>query len=158
MDQREYLRRIYDEGMDAMHRGEAGYETAIRVFTEVIEINPDFMDTLEMRAFCYRQTGRRDLALRDYDEMYRLQQHNTRALRLKGETQLETGDFEAAVACFTEVIENDSFDIYAREGRGKAYRALGRFDEAVSDEALVEDYNRKEQAKWDDPDHYYHYK
>lgn len=48
--------------------------------------------------------------------------------------------------------------IPALELRIKIYKSMEKDSEAKIDQTTIADYEAKEKAKWDDPDHYYHYK
>lgn len=48
--------------------------------------------------------------------------------------------------------------IPALELRIKIYKSIGKDSEAKIDQTTIDELNAKEKAKWDDPDHYYHYK
>ena len=72
------------------------------------------------------------------------------------EVLYEKGAFEEALKYFDQgnprVFSEFRFDF-----RAKINRALGRTVEADKDQKIYDDYQAAEKAKWDDPNHYYHY-
>ena len=56
-----------------------------------------------------------------------------RALFLRGNAYLDTGDFEAAITDYTRVTESDTSDAVALNNRGIAHRGLADPDSAIAD-------------------------
>jgi hypothetical protein len=48
--------------------------------------------------------------------------------------------------------------IPALELRSKIYQLTNHFQLSEEDKKTINQFKAAEQAKWDDPDHYYHYK
>ncbi|TGL45938.1 tetratricopeptide repeat protein [Leptospira perdikensis] len=44
------------------------------------------------------------------------------------------------------------------ELRIKIHKSMGNFPEAKKDQTTIDDIQAREKKKWDDPNHYYHYK
>lgn len=68
----------------------------------------------------------------------------------RGLSQAKTGNYEAAAADFSEVIELQPWDVEAYNNRGFAFQNLGRLDEAM------DDYDRSIELKPDDWHVYYY--
>ena len=74
----------------------------------------------------YRDLGRMDRALKDFDAAIELEERYGLACYARGITRLNLGDFDA-------VLGLDPDNASALHGRGVALGGLGRYDEAVSD-------------------------
>jgi len=78
-------------------------------------------------------------------------------LRLS-DTYQELGKFKEALITLDEVLQKEfAADIFYAQ-RATLNRKLGNFSEAEKDHKIYDAYQEREKAKWDDPNHYYHYK
>ncbi len=155
-----YLNSILQDAEALWHAGNtiADYRKIISLYTEVIEIELDYKDTLERRAVAYREAKMYRDSILDFLQCFKLYPASSRYLRLAGEVQFMAEEYANALETLTRAIRMDTNDIFSREIRAKVFRILGKDLEAEADEFIVAEYNEAEQAKWDDPDHYYHYK
>jgi tetratricopeptide (TPR) repeat protein len=78
-------------------------------------------------------------------------------LRLS-DTYQELGKFKKALTTLDEVIQKEFATDYFYAQRAILNRKLGNISEAEKDQKIYDDYDAREKAKWDDPNHYYHYK
>ena len=159
-DKYSYLNSILNEAEQLWKPGnkKKDYQKIINLYTEIIEIDSDFKDALERRGVAYRQAKLYDQSIADFMQCFSQRPGSPRFLRLAGEVQYLKHDYESALLTLTRVLQIDSNDIYCTETRAKVYRKLGMKEEAKADEKVVKEYYEAEQKKWDDPNHYYHYK
>jgi tetratricopeptide (TPR) repeat protein len=78
-------------------------------------------------------------------------------LRLS-DTYQELGKFKKSLTSLDEVIQKEFATDYFYAQRAILNRKLGNISEAEKDQKIYDDYEAREKAKWDDPNHYYHYK
>lgn len=101
-----------------------------------------------------KELGKAEICLK---KMLEISPENSHAGFMMAEVYYENGEFEKALEIFDKgnlrVFSEFRFDF-----RAKINRALGRMKEAEQDQKIYDDYQAAEQAKWDDPNHYYHYK
>ena len=58
---------------------------------------------------------------------------------IQGDHLFRTGDYQAAIAAYTKVLESKPFNIKAIYNRGRSYEELSQFDQALQDfERVVE--------------------
>ena len=140
------------EGLRLVRLGD--YEGAIAAFTEAIAENPNSVEAYRSRAEAYRKLGKELKADADLKKARTLtqtipqrrleeqgvfkvsgakvrqrQSKNQEGLRL-----VRTGDYEGAVAAFSEAIaDNPNSSEEAYRSRAEAYRKLGREREADAD-------------------------
>lgn len=80
------------------------------------------------------------------------------AWHLLMEVKYGAGDYAAALYAVDQCIARDLASDYRYLFRARINRALGNLEEAAKDQQIYDAYEAAEKAKWDDPNHYYHYK
>jgi tetratricopeptide (TPR) repeat protein len=74
------------------------------------------------------------------------------------DTYQELGKFKKALTILDEVIQKEFVTDFFYAQRAILNRKLGNLSEAEKDQKIYDEYEAREKAKWDDPNHYYHYK
>ncbi|WP_244242888.1 tetratricopeptide repeat protein [Leptospira bouyouniensis] len=74
------------------------------------------------------------------------------------EIYFQKKQFQDALAHCDKALSIMKDFIPALELRIKVYKELGNTFSAQKDKALIDQWNKIEQSKWDDPNHHYHYK
>ncbi len=70
----------------------------------------------------------------------------------------QEGNIKEAMEHCNEALRLKNDYIPGLELRITIFKKLDRWEEALKDKKTIEDYYAMEKAKWDDPNHYYHYK
>jgi tetratricopeptide (TPR) repeat protein len=91
-------------------------------------------------------------------KMIQLAPKSNTAWWLLTEVLFESQQYKEALVSIDTCIANTFGADYRYEMRAKINRALGNLDESEKDQKIYDAYQAAEQAKWDDPNHYYHYK
>ncbi len=130
-DPQSYLQR----GHDAYRENKI--DEAIDYFTQGISLQPQDKDLLVHlylnRALAYETREKHDLAIKDYDEVIRLDPDNVGVYNNRGAEKSTLGRFREAINDYDELIRlMPDFDI-AYNNRGAAKAALGQSEEAISD-------------------------
>jgi tetratricopeptide (TPR) repeat protein len=105
---------------------------AIADFTEAIKLDPRSTQSYGSRGWCLNELGREDDALRDWEAAIRIDDRNLQPAIGRARLWSSRGRGEDAVAALTSVIERGG-GAWAYASRGRAYRLLGRMDEAQRD-------------------------
>jgi tetratricopeptide (TPR) repeat protein len=124
--------------VEHMHAGwlEARYvvplnrDAAARM-TEMIRRNPDDISLYIGRACIWQALGEYDIAIKDYDEVIRLNPFFGYANR--GIVRYDSGDYAAAKADFDRAIQLDSTRPFVFNSRSMSHRRLGELDRAIAD-------------------------
>ncbi|TGK52021.1 tetratricopeptide repeat protein [Leptospira kanakyensis] len=70
----------------------------------------------------------------------------------------QEGKIEEAMEHCNEALRLNNDYIPGLELRITLFKKLDRWEEAIKDKEKIEKLNAIEKSKWDDPNHYYHYK
>ena len=129
----------------------------IMLYDQLIPLLEDTYSALESKTRIHmylKEMGKAETCLRRILELWPLNEY---AWILLSEVQFENGEFEKALESF-DIGVKGSYSDFRFDFRAKINRALGRMEDAEKDQKIYDDYQAAEQAKWDDPNHYYHYK
>jgi predicted O-linked N-acetylglucosamine transferase (SPINDLY family) len=128
-------------------------------YDKLIEIDPeDYFAYLEKATtFMYSLNDFQKAALTIETAVEKLGYDKVMFLRLSDSYQ-KLGRFSDALKALDEVIQKEFFSDYFYAQRAILNRKLGNISEAEKDQKIYDDYEAREKAKWDDPNHYYHYK
>jgi tetratricopeptide (TPR) repeat protein len=131
----------------------------IEYYDKLIEIDPeDYFAYLEKATtFMYSLNDFQKAALTIETAVEKLGYDKVMFLRLSDSYQ-KLGRFSDALKALDEVIKNEFVNNYLYGQRAELNRLLGNLPEAEADQQKHDAYLAAEQAKWDDPNHYYHYK
>lgn len=123
-------------------------------------MEPKFLFQLQDQAKEAKAAGNLDLA---YEKMSEYLQnvdpsftHGNHLFLAEIDFQLER--FENAIKHCDEAINIMSDFIPALEFRSKLYQSIGDIQSSNQDKRKIKKIEDEEKAKWDDPNHYYHYK
>ncbi len=110
----QWLRTDNDEAQKLMRIGiemmnEYALEEAVKVFSAIIEIEPDFAEAWNKRATVYYMMGKFDLSTADVAETVRLEPRHFGALSGQGLIYLKTNRREAAVEWFKRALRMNPF-------------------------------------------------
>ena len=116
-------------------------ESALREYTQAIEVDPSNNDAYKARAFVYRLMKKYDLALADEGILIKIAstakekaEHHQR----RGSLLQDIGNIEDALKDYTTAIELDPNNSFAYSGRLRIYSKLGKHNLALADgEAMV---------------------
>ena len=84
---------------------EKRHEDAIRLYTELLEIWPNYYEAFDNRGFAEMDLGRFKDAIKSFDESLRIAPKGTHALFFKGECLLRLGRVHEAIKQFAEAIK-----------------------------------------------------
>jgi tetratricopeptide (TPR) repeat protein len=109
------------------------YDRAIALFSEAIQLAPDYASAFSSRGLAYSKKGDVDRAISDYNEAIRLDPHNSLAFSNRGIAYSKKGDVDRAISDYNEAIRLDPNYSPAFNNRGNAFSKKGDNDRAISD-------------------------
>lgn len=133
--------RLYRAGSDAYRRDD--FETAITLFEQATEIEPEHDDAWEELGRSLVEAGRSDDAVAAMRRQLEVAPHHATARSHLGWALEEAGDEEAAADAYREQLLVDPSDEYSTARLGHVLWRLGRYEESLP-------YLRR--AARDDPD------
>jgi tetratricopeptide (TPR) repeat protein len=131
----------------------------IEYYDKLLEIDPeDYFAYLDKATtFMYRMNDYQNAALTIETAVEKLGYNKVMYLRLS-ESYQKLGRYSDALNTLDEVISKELVNNYLFGQRAELNRLLGNLAEAKADQEKSDAYEAAEKAKWDDPNHYYHYK
>jgi S1-C subfamily serine protease len=108
------------------------HEAAIRGCTRLIQQNPRNAVNYYNRAISYRELGKIDLALADYNRAIELNPRYHEALNNRGTIYMSRDDNERALEDFTRSTEANPRYAIAHNNRGEALENLNRLEQALT--------------------------
>jgi tetratricopeptide (TPR) repeat protein len=109
------------------------YATAIRTFSEAIEINPEFSEAYFRRGICFHRIGEDRMAIADFAQSAMINYEDPRANLWEGFTWAKIGDYHQAVRAYGNAIAASDRYTPAYVNRGLAYLQLQEYEKAVAD-------------------------
>lgn len=125
---------------------------------QLIQLEEDPFFSYDTKASIHHQLKEYSQAEACYLKMLELHPNNVAALWLLSQVYFDSKQYAKALASLDECINHEISSDFRYELRSKINLALGNIDESKADQKIYDDYQAREQAKWDDPDHYYNYK
>jgi S1-C subfamily serine protease len=119
------------------------HEAAIRGCTRLIQQNPRNATNYYNRAISYRELGKVDLALADYNRAIELNPQYYEALNNRGTIYISRGENERALEDFTRSAEINPRYAIAHNNRGEALENLNRLQDAMAAYARAIELNPK---------------
>ena len=103
---------LMTEGVQAMNT--RAFDTALAIFDEIVEKMPDFAEGWNKRATVYYLRNEYGESMRDIQRTLALEPRHFGALSGMGLIFIETGDTQAAIKAFTEVLQIDPQSLSAK--------------------------------------------
>jgi Flp pilus assembly protein TadD len=123
--------KMIAEGNTLLRRGDV--DGAARIFTAVMERNPDMVGAKLGLAACAYTQNRVDQARTLVTEVVRTDANNAQALGLKGIIHWRDGEYTAAYSSLEKAIKIEPRDSQLHNYMGIVLHAKGRFDSAVTE-------------------------
>ena len=117
------------------------HEVAIRACTQLIQKNPRNAVNYYNRAVSYRELGKVDLALADYNRAIEINPRYYEALNNRGNIYMSRRDNERALQDFTRSTEINPRYAIAHNNRGEALENMKRLEEALAAYSRAIDLN-----------------
>ena len=115
------------------HLDEGRYGDAARVFTSLLEADPDDSESYSHRAIARFHLGKYGEALEDCDAALYLDAEDVDALCIRGEILMARGATSEALHDFNSAVGLNPRDADARLHRGRAHCKIGNWRRAVAD-------------------------
>ena len=109
------------------------YEGAIKLFSEAIELNPNYYEAYYGRGGSYANLKQYEQAIHDYSKAIELVPNNYYTYNLHGNAYKNLGQYELAIQDYSKAIELNPKDTTAYCWRGDAYKSLGQYKLAIQD-------------------------
>ena len=142
------LNRDHDLNREIPHEKIAKHEEAIKVFDEILKINPDNYIVWNKKGLSLSELGKNASAINAYDEALRINPEYVDALRNKGWSLDGTFRPGEATEFLDKALEIDPKDAYSWTYKGFNLESLGKDEEAIEafDKAL--EINSKNLYAW----------
>ena len=137
----------------------ADYQGAIADYTQAIQINPDDSAAYINRGYTRSCIGDKQGALEDYTQGMRINPHHRQGshqleidvllqeievnphdgdtYKHRGDTRCNLGDYQGAIADYTQAIQINPQDAHAYYNRGNIHYDLGDYENAIADYTQV---------------------
>jgi tetratricopeptide (TPR) repeat protein len=107
------------------------YELALRLFDDILEIEPGNVNALIGKSVGYRRSGKAREALNCLDLVLGLQPNNVAALLNRGHILEAEGDLDGALEAFDRLVSLSTLDDEAWAAQGDILVKMGRDDDAL---------------------------
>ena len=118
------------------------HEKAIRDYSKVIEIDPNFAEAYRNRAASYRTQGRFDNAIEDYTSALAVKEDKNLYYN-RGVIHYDKGLNDKAIEDYTSAIKLDPKFLFAYNNRGITYAGKAQYDNAIKDFTKVIELDSK---------------
>lgn len=125
------VEKVFQAGERAYRSGD--HATAITLFSQVIDQEPDHMNAHLQRGFCQSLVGAYDKAVADFSHVITQKGDHTWAYTSRGSAYSKLGRHQEAIADFNKVIALDPKNEEAYNNRGWARKATGDQNGACKD-------------------------
>ena len=122
---------LYSRGVAERMLGE--YVTAIRSFTQALELNPELGDAYFRRGICFHLLGEDRMAIADFEQAAHMSYDDPRFSLWAGFTYAKLGDYHKALRAYGDAIAASDRYTPAYYNRGLAYLVLGDYEKAIED-------------------------
>jgi Tfp pilus assembly protein PilF len=112
---------------------EGDYDAAIKQFTQVIMLNPEYAAAYNERGYAYQSKGEYDLAIQNYTQAIVLDEDYKDAYNNRGYVYYKKSEYDRAIQNFDQAIALDENYAYAYYNRGFVYKLKGEHDKAIAD-------------------------
>jgi tetratricopeptide (TPR) repeat protein len=128
---RDGVAELYQAGEKAYRAGD--HYTAISLFDQVLEREPDNLNAHLQRGFCQGSVGAYDKAVEDFTVVIDQKSDHSWAYTSRGSAYYKLGKHELAIADFNKVLSLDPKNEEAYNNRGWAHKATGDLKGACKD-------------------------
>ena len=128
---RDKAKSILDEGHIAY--GEKNYARAITLYTDAIQVNPNYDEGYYWRASAYYALEKNKESIPDYSRAIELNPNNEQAYYYRALTNYNLGAFEEALSDFNNAIELNPDVASMSYWRGETKYKLENYEEAIID-------------------------
>lgn len=163
MSQIDHLKKQIEELQNIVNQFAAEEQRARH--HEIIMLYDQLILLEEDKYFSYDGKARIHYHLKEYQQaevcylkMLESNPNNITSLWMLAQIYFDSKQYEKALQSLDLCIAHSFGSDFRYELRAKINSALGDTDTAAADQKKYDDYQAREQAKWDDPNHYYHYK
>ena len=127
-----------DAAEDLFHQGEraynsGGYGQAIQFYTQVLELDPEYLNAYLQRGFCHSLQREYAEAVTDFSSVISRKQDHLWAYTSRGSAYGKLGKQELAIQDFNTVLQLDPRNQEAYNNRGWAKKASGDPKSACAD-------------------------
>ncbi|MGB5901101.1 MAG: tetratricopeptide repeat protein, partial [Geitlerinemataceae cyanobacterium] len=123
--------KLFRSGVENARRQD--YEGAIADFSEVLELNPQYLPAYYNRGLARSILGQVEEAIDDYTAALEFNPEDIEAYNNRGILRYRTGDFEGAIDDYSQALERNPNKTNAYYNRALAQVAEGDFPEALAD-------------------------
>jgi tetratricopeptide (TPR) repeat protein len=111
------------------------YSDAVKAYSKVIELNPQYADAYLNRGLAYCRLGNYQQGIKDYNKAIELDSRaiRTAAYSNRGLTYGHLGNYQQAIEDYNKAIELDPQFAGAYLNRGSAYVELSNYQQAIKD-------------------------
>ena len=119
--------KLFTEAI-SMHEKDA--LSAIKLYSQAIEYNPNYSDAYNNRGNLKKELGDIDGAMADYNKAIELDPNSDLCLSNRGNLKADIKDYSGAIADYDRAIELNSQNYTAYNNRGTVNKQLGKEKEA----------------------------
>jgi len=116
-------------GDDYFNKGE--YQKAISIYSDYLESDPDHAKTLYNRGRAYEELGKTDLAIKDFEEITRLDPKNINAYLSLAKLSYNSQSFNKVLVYANKALELNDNSAQANFLAARGAHQLGYFDQAL---------------------------
>ena len=109
------------------------YASAIRSFSQAIELNPEMGDAFFRRGICFHLLNEDKMAIADFEQSSHMGSDDPRANLWAGMSYAKLGDYYSAIRSYGNAIAVSDRYTPAYVNRGLAYMMLGDYEKAIAD-------------------------
>ena len=110
---------------------ESKYEDAIKLYDQVLRIDPTSVEALNGNGLAYNKLGKYEDAITWFDNALKIEPTSAQVLNNKGISLSNLDKFEEAITWFDKAIKIDPNFVDALYNKGGALAELGKYDEAA---------------------------
>lgn len=122
---------LYEEGLQHYRAGD--HQRAITLFSQAIELAPDYAIAYNDRGVALMSLGEYERAAADYAEAIALDPNYVLAYNNRGWAYYKLGNYKQALADLNQAIELDPDSVQAYYNRASVYEAQGELEQAIAD-------------------------
>lgn len=123
--------QAYNSGVEAFQKDK--YAEAVQLFSQAIELHPDFEKAYSNRAYCYLSLNDVDKASADFIKLTEIVEKPDNAYFELGAIQSEKGNSEAAIDYYSKAIDANSTEAKYHYQRGLENFKLEKYEAAKDD-------------------------